>query len=409
MATDKRCVIIGASHSGVTCAFALRKEGYKGEILLIDSDSHLPYHRPPLSKTFLTEEGGEEKYLLKSKESYEKEEIELKLGAKVVDVDAQNRFITFEDNTKIDYNQLVLATGASAFYPPIEGLSEADNLFVLRSAKDVIAIKKYFLQTSKKRVLIIGGGYIGLEIAASFRKLNAEVTILERENRVLSRVTSPEMSTYFQDLHHRNGVKLELGKNVQSLVSDETSTIICSEGSSYEADLLILGVGIKVNIELAQKAKLKINNGILVDQQCRTSDEYILAIGDCTQHFNPHYKKHIRLESVQNANEQAKVVAANICGRELIYDSIPWFWSDQYDVKLQMVGLSDGYDESIMRIEPDGKKRSNWYFKKEELLAVDAVNNPKAYVLGTKFIKNKVQVDKSKLKDNQIDIKKVAE
>lgn len=409
MAENNRCVIIGASHGGVTCAFALRKEGYEGEIVLIDSDPHLPYHRPPLSKTFLTEEGVEEKYLLKSKESYEKEKIELKLGVKAIDVDAQNCLVVLEDGTRLTYDQLVLATGANAFYPPIEGLSEADNLFALRSANDVKAIKEYFLQTSKKRVFIIGGGYIGLEIAASFRKLNAGVTILERENRVLSRVTSPEMSTYFQDLHLQNGVKLELGKNVQSLHTNGKSTITCSDGSSYEADLIVLGVGIKVNIELAEKAKLKINNGIVVDQQCSTSDKSIWAIGDCTQHFNPYYQKYIRLESVQNATEQAKVVAANICGREVIYDSIPWFWSDQYDVKLQMVGLADGYDESIMRIENDGKKRSNWYFKKNELLAVNAVNNPKAYVLGTKFIKNKVQVNKSKLMDNQIDIKKVAE
>ena len=237
--------------------------------------------------------------------------------------------------------------------------------------------------------------------------MGAQVTVLEREARVLARITAPEMSAFFQELHGKYGVEIAASKNVVQIENNhECNVIYCEDGSSYEADLIVVGVGIIVNTELAKKADLTIENGIKVDASAKTSDEHIYAVGDCTYHFNPHYNRFIRLESVQNAVDQAKVAAASICGNDVSYNTIPWFWSDQYDVKLQMVGLSTGYNQIIKRVEEDNENCvSFWYFNNNELLAVDAVNNGKAYVLGTRFIQARQQLDKEKLKDTSIPIK----
>ncbi len=408
-ATDQRCVIIGASHAGVTCAFALRQEGYQGTITLIDKDPHLPYHRPPLSKSFLTEDEGIEKYQLKFRESYEKEGIELRLGETVEGIDKEKCTISVESGESIAYDQLVLATGASALVPPISGIDESRRVFILRCASDVLEIKRQFLQSSNKRVIIIGGGFIGLEMAASFRKLGAEVMILEREDRLLSRVTSHMMSQYFYDLHTGNGVEVVLNSQVAQINDHHNSCeVTCGDQSTYYADQVIMGTGISVNLELATQAGLQAKIGIEVNEQCQTSDPHIWAVGDCTQHPNPHYQRQVRLESVQNATDQAKIAAASICGKDTAYNSIPWFWSDQYDVKLQMAGLSEGYDTAVSRTESDSAKRSVWYFRGDELLAVDAINNPKAYVLGIKFIKGRVKIDQTRLADPTVEIKEIA-
>ncbi|WP_373400657.1 FAD-dependent oxidoreductase [Algoriphagus halophilus] len=204
---------------------------------------------------------------------------------------------------------------------------------------------------------MIGGGYIGLETAASLRKLGAKVTVLERESRVLARVTAPEMSSFFESLHAANGVSIHCNKQVISITEDgEKVQVICENGSSFPADLLVLGVGIQVNSELASAAGLQIENGIRVDETSCTNDPNIYAIGDCTDHFNPHYKRYLRLECVQNAVDQAKIAAGAICGKDVFYDAIPWFWSDQYEVKLQLVGLSAGYNEAVLR------KNQSWFF-----------------------------------------------
>lgn len=401
------CVIIGASHAGVTCAFALRKEGWEGKILLFDADPMLPYHRPPLSKAYLTSEDGIDQHLLKSAESYEKENIDLQLGKKVIAIDRDKKQISLADGQVQAYDKLVMATGARPLIPPISGIDSAKNLFPMRTAEDAIQIRDCIQTSSQKRVVIIGGGYIGLETAASLRKMGAVVTVLEREDRILARVTAPELSDFFLQLHTDHGVEILTEKHVSAIQSQEEQTeVLCADGSRFLADMIVVGCGIHVNQELAQEAGLRINNGIEVDASCRTNDEYIYAIGDCTFHHNPHYDRFVRLESVQNALDQAKVAAAAICGQEVIYDAIPWFWSDQYDIKLQMVGLSTGYTEAVLRRE-DGEQNcfSIWYFRDDTLLAVDAVNFPKAYVLGTRFIKGGQQIDKSKLVDPSIPFK----
>ncbi len=402
----KKCVIIGASHAGVNFAFALRKEGWKGTIVLIDKDPTMPYHRPPLSKAYLKGNGAVELSLLKSPQSYENNNITLKLGVAVDSIDRLHKNIILHSEEIEDYDILVLATGARPILPKIPGIETAKNIFPLRTTQDVMHIKNAFHSSDKKRVVIIGGGYIGLETAASIKQLGAtEVTVLERENRVLARVTAPEMSKYFEELHESRDVHIATNKNVTGITSkDGVNVISCKDGSEYLADIAIIGVGVRVNQELAENTGLLIENGIKVDATARTSDENIYAIGDCTFHYNPHFNRFIRLESVQNASDQAKVAAANICGNIKSYNTIPWFWSDQYEVKLQMVGLADGYTQTVLRKEKE-HQFSLWYFKNEELLAVDAVNSPKSYVLGTKFIKENKKIDIARLADTDIPLK----
>lgn len=406
---NKTCVIIGASHAGVNFAFYLRNEGWEGNIILFDSDPTLPYHRPPLSKAYLTSDDGIEKNLLKSADNYEKEGIALHLNIRVNHIDRSQKNITLNDGTIQNYDKLVLATGARPIIPPIKGIDTASNLFPLRTAKDVTEIRNAINTSQTKRVVIIGGGYIGLETAASLKKLGANVVVLEREERILKRVTAPEMSEFFMTLHEKNDVAILTNKNVASIENNNSfNTVICSDDSRFEADIIIVGVGIHVNFELAKEAGIDIENGIKVDESTRTSDKDIYAIGDCTFHYNPHYKRNIRLECVQNALDQGKIAAAAITGKEAVYNTIPWFWSDQYDVKLQMVGLSTGYNQVIVRKEESSEnKLSFWYFKDDELLAVDAVNNAKAYVYGTKFIKSGKNIDKTKLVDASVVFKPV--
>lgn len=404
---NKICVVIGASHAGVNFAFTLRREGWEGEIILFDSDPEFPYHRPPLSKAYLLANDDSELDLLFPKENYEEDKITLQLGKTIASINRESKTITPSDGTNQHYDTLVLATGARPLIPPIEGINTAKNLFPMRTIADAKQIGAAVNSSGRKRVVIIGGGYIGLETAASLKKLGAEVTVLEREERVLERVTAPEMSVFFQKLHQDNDVNLLTKKNVTAIETlDDGNNIQCDDGSTYQADVIVVGVGIRVNAELAESAGLEIQNGIKVDVSARTNDAHIYAIGDCTYHHNPHYNQYIRLESVQNAVAQAKIAASAICGNDVSYDSIPWFWSDQFDIKLQMVGLSSGYDKVIERIEENNEKcRSVWYFIGDELLAVDAVNNGKAYILGGRFIKNRQKLDKIKLADPSIPIK----
>ena len=349
--TNKTCVIVGASHAGVNCAFNLRKEGWQGKIIIYDIDKNTPYHRPPLSKSYIID-GNLDSNLLKPLESYDKENITLKLGVKVIAINKDDKTIFLENNIVQAYDKVVLATGARPFLPPINGIKEAENLFVIRTAEDALKIKKALTKHIQKRVVIIGGGYIGLETAASLKKMGANVTILERESRVLSRVTAPLMSEYFMNLHQENDVSILTKKNVVSIKNEiQFNTVFCDDNTFYKADIIIVGVGIRINAELAKEADLKVEKGIFVNEYAQTSNEHIYAIGDCTIHYNPHYRKYLRLESVQNAVEQSKMAAAAICNNPTIYDTIPWFWSDQYSVKLQMVGLSTGYNKVLLRKE----------------------------------------------------------
>lgn len=406
-AKEQICLVIGASHAGVSFAFALRRQGWLGEIVLFDADPMLPYHRPPLSKAYLASDKGIEKHLLKSPGSYEKERISLRLGIRISAIDRKQKRLILADGSSQNYDKLVIATGARPLFPKIKGLDQASNLFPLRRAIDTIHIRQTLRKNIKQKVVIIGGGYIGLETAASLKEMNANVFVLEREERVLARVTSPLMSEFYEELHAERGVKILTQKNVISFEkTDDQNLIICDDDTRYKADLIVLGVGIRVNSELAEAAGLAVKDGICVDQNTKTDDPDIYAIGDCTYHYNPHYDRFVRLESVQNAVEQGKIAAASICGKDIVYDIIPWFWSDQYEYKLQMIGLSNAYDQAIVRKEAGERVRfSVWYFKEQKLIAVDAVNYAKAYVLGAKFIKSGARIDQAKLVDPEVEFK----
>ncbi|MEO9659885.1 MAG: FAD-dependent oxidoreductase [Maribacter dokdonensis] len=407
--TNLNCVIIGASHAGANCAMELRKQGWQGNIYLIDTDAHLPYHRPPLSKDYLSieEEGATNFKPLFALERYQEEEITLQLGLKVTKVIKKLKSVILSNGETIRYDKLVIATGASAIVPPIEGIESCRKVSVLRSAKDAIQIQQDFKTSTNKEVVIIGGGYIGLETASSLRKLGGNITVLEREERILARVAPIALADYFQELHTANGVKIHTGASAIKIIeTDDAIEIQCNNGNVFTADVLIVGTGVKPNTFVAEEIGAEINNGIKVDENLQTTVEDVYAIGDVAQFYHPTYKEWMRLESVQNAVDQAKIVASNIVGNTQNYNAIPWFWSDQYHVKLQMVGLSKGFTHMVIRTEADKKDCfSIWYFINDSLIAVDAVNNGKAFVLGGKFIQNKILVDPWKIADNTIPFK----
>ncbi len=426
----KTCIIIGASHAGVNAAFALRKEGWQGDIVLFDGDESLPYHRPPLSKGDLSAVSNGTP--LKPEKSYTDDGITLRLGEMIKSIDRNARTVTPQESEPLHYDKLVLAVGASPIIPPIKGLNPSEvnpetsqltkAVFTLRTINDVKRIKQRLGSAENKKVVVIGGGYIGLEVAASLNKMLANVTVLEREERILARVTTPTLSSFFTDLHTRHGVNIDVQKSVIAIeennsteppnIENSALTVICDDGTRYGADIIIVGVGVRVNTALAESAGITIEDmpiekGIPVDHTAKTTDEHIYAIGDCTYHHNPTYDRFIRLESVQNAVDQAKTAASAICGKAPHYNTIPWFWSDQYDVKLQIVGLFEGYDDIIVRKETDKEQAfSVWYFKGEKLLAVEAVNFAKAYVMGSKLIKDpSKQINKANLSNPNSEFK----
>ncbi|KAA2219680.1 NAD(P)/FAD-dependent oxidoreductase [Maribacter flavus] len=404
---NKTCAIVGASHAGANCAMELRKQGWEGAIVLIDADENLPYHRPPLSKAYLSLTDGGDFNPLFAAERYEEENITLALGVTVTAADATSKTLALSNGTSVKYDALVLATGASAFVPPIPGIETCSGVHVLRSAKDALAIQAGFKNAKDKNIVVIGGGYIGLETAASLQKMSGKVTVLECEERLLARVAPAALAHFFQELHTAKGVTIKTGVSAQDILQTKDGTTVTgTDGVTYPADLVLVGVGVRPNSVLAEKLGTTLENGIKVNEQLQTSVANVYAIGDVAQFYHPRYQKWMRLESVQNAVDQARAVAANILGIPTNYNALPWFWSDQYHIKLQMVGLSHGYTDLVVRKEDDKEDCfSIWYFKDDALLAVDAVNNGKAFVLGTKFIKNNTLVDKEKLADASIPFK----
>lgn len=407
--SKRSCIVVGASHAGVNFAFNLRRSGWAGNIILYDKDPYIPYHRPPLSKNYLSlvDVGEDDLNPLKSVGSYADENIELNLGVSVLSVNRKRKTVCLDNGTERAYHKLVVAAGARPFVPDIEGLSSSEKSFYLRTATDVFKIHNALSLFHRPKVVIIGGGYIGLETAASLSKLGVEVTLIEREKRLLSRVTSPEMSTFFMNLHLSHGVSILCDKEVARIQeADNNVHVTCKDGSQYSADLVIIGVGIRVNTEIWEAAGLEIEKGIKIDQTCCTSDPDIYAIGDCSYQYNAKYGLYLRLESVQNAVDQAKVAAAAIMNQDLAYNAIPWFWSDQYDIKLQMVGISKGYDQIVIRKSTaEEQKFSVWYFKKNELTAVDSVNDARSYMLGMKILKDNKRIDMAKLEDPSTPLK----
>jgi 3-phenylpropionate/trans-cinnamate dioxygenase ferredoxin reductase subunit len=392
-----KVAIVGAGHAAGQAAASLRQKGFDGDILLVGEESWPPYQRPPLSKKFLAGEIPAERLYFKPPDFYDDHRIELCLGTRVTSVDRDRRNLVTAAGERIAYDTLVLATGSRVRRVEIPG-SDLHGVCYLRNIDDVAYIRAG-METAR-HVVIIGAGYIGLEVAAVTRQLGHDVTVLETEDRVMSRVVSPEVSAFFQSEHAARGVRLMLSTALDSFDGDaRIAAVRTTDGYSVPADLVIAGIGIVPNTELAASAGLEVDNGIVVDAGCRTADRNIFAVGDCTAHPNGIYGRRIRLESVHNALEQAKTAAANICGKDVEYVQVPWFWSDQYDIKLQIAGLSEGYDEVVVRGDPATRSFSCLYLRDGVLIACDAVNAPRDFVQSKTLIAAKERIAPGRLAD----------
>ncbi|PLS23020.1 NAD(P)/FAD-dependent oxidoreductase [Neptunicoccus cionae] len=375
-------VVVGAGQAGSSCVAKLRNSGFDGKITLIGSETAPPYQRPPLSKAYLLGEMELDRLYLRPLSFYEDQTIDIRLGATVDAVDPAGKTVTV-DGSALEYDELVLTTGSHPRRLPASVGGDLDGVYVVRTLTDVDSMAPEFAEG--KRVLIIGGGYIGLEAAAVAAKKGLQVTLVEMADRILQRVACPETSDFFRNLHQSHGVEIVEGVGLDRLKGEgRVSGAVLTDGREIDVDFAIVGVGITPATELAEMAGCAIDNGISTDAQGRTSVDGIWAAGDCASF--PYRGGRIRLESVPNAIDQSELVAENIMGAQKAYVAKPWFWSDQYDVKLQIAGLNLGYDSVITRAGDKAGDASYWYYKGDELLAVDAANEPRAFMVGKRLI-----------------------
>ncbi len=399
-------LIIGGGQAGAQAIDTLRREGFTGRLVLIGEEPELPYQRPPLSKKYLSGELAADRLPFRHQSFYDEHRVELRLGAKAVHVDAGLRRVDLANGEQLAYDRLLLCLGATSRHLTCPG-AELPGVHYLRGIADVLPIREGFKPGA--RVVVIGGGYIGLETAATGRHMGCEVTVLEMADRIMNRVVSPSVSQYFAREHRAQGVNILCDMRVMRLEGNgKVERVVCADGSSHEADLVIAGVGALAATELAADAGLACDNGIVVDEYCRTSDASIYAAGDCTNHPSLRYGRRVRLESVDNAFEQAKTAALNMLGRPATHDRVPWFWSDQFDSKLLIVGLSQDYDQQVLRGDPASRSFSVCYLKGRELLAVEAVNHSKDYMAARKLIAERALLDPQKLADAEIPLKGTA-
>jgi len=401
---EQTCVIVGASHAGTQLALSLRQGGWEGRIVLAGDEPVKPYQRPPLSKDVLSGAKSLEQIPIRPAATLENAGIELMLGRRVETIDRARKILYMDDGETQTYDKLALTLGAYPSTIPLTG-TDKYGVHYLRKLADVKQIRP--LIGEGKSAVIIGGGYIGLEAGAVLRQTGMTVTVLEALPRVLQRVTAPVVSTFYQRLHDEEGLWIVTSALVTSIEGeDQVERVHCADGSEIDADLVIIAVGVLPNTELAAHAGLEVEDGILVDEFARTSDPDIVAAGDCTRHFNPIYQRRVRLESIQNAMDQAKTAAATLNGNPQPYHALPWFWSEQYDVKLQIAGLSQGYDNVVLRGDPEtGRSFAVFYFEGDRLLAVDAINRPGEFMMGKKLLMAGARIDKKKLADESIPVK----
>ncbi|MEY8799395.1 NAD(P)/FAD-dependent oxidoreductase [Leisingera sp. XS_AS12] len=379
--SDHGVIIAGAGQAGCSAAVKLRNLGYDKPITLIGAEPHPPYQRPPLSKAYLLGEMPRDRLFLRPEAFYAEQEISLRLGEEITAVSTADRRVACGSGT-LPYDHLILATGASPRRLPAALGGELPGTYTIRGIADINAIAPEF--QAGRRLVIAGGGYIGLEVAAVAAKLGLEVTLIEAAPRILQRVAAPETAAFFRELHQSNGVRILEDTQLARVTGTERATgVELAEGSTIAADFIVFGIGVTPDTALASAAGLAVDNGIVTDSSGRTSDPHVWAAGDCAS--LPFRGTRIRLESVGNAIDQAEVIAANIAGVPTVYDPKPWFWSDQYDVKLQIAGLNAGYDSTVTRAAPDGSV-SVWYYRENTLIAADAMNDPRAYMIAKRLL-----------------------
>ncbi|MBB2494684.1 NAD(P)/FAD-dependent oxidoreductase [Aquipseudomonas ullengensis] len=409
-AATSTAIIIGAGHAGGELAIALRNEGWTGRILLIGEEAHLPYHRPPLSKAYLAGASAASSLSIRPQAAYDKAAVEFVGSAKVVHINRANKSLQLADGRSLNYDKLAIATGGRPrplSVPQAAAAERCANFHYLRTLDDVECIRGQF--AAGKRLVIVGGGYIGLEVAASAVQQGLQVTVLEALPRVLQRVTAAELSAYYERKHREAGVEIRTGVQVADLElnGDAVSALLCADGSRVEAELVVVGIGLLANTELAAEAGLDVDNGILVDQHAQTSDPDIYAAGDCTNHPNALLGRRLRLESVPNALEQSRVAAAGMAGKIKAYASVPWFWSDQFELKLKMVGLSEGYEQLVLRGSPDSDSFSAFYLKDGRVLAADTVNRPQDFLAAKRLVAEQIAVTAAQLADDSAPLKEL--
>ena len=393
-------VIIGCGQAGGQAAASLRQEKYEGPITMIGQEPYIPYQRPPLSKQYLSGEQEKEKLSLRQESFYSEKEINLLLETSVLSLDPNKKELQLEKGETVTYDKLLIATGGRPRKLEVDGHT-LKGIHYLRNIDDVDAIKTQM--STSQNLVIVGGGYIGLEVASVAIKRGLTVSVLEMESRILERVTTEEMSAFYHQLHTDEGVNILTSTQAKAFKgSDTVERVVCSD-HEIPADLVIIGIGILPNTEMAEAAGLETNNGLVVDEQCRTSNEHIFAAGDCTNHPNPILNRRLRLESVPNAMEQGRVAASNMLGGSKSYASMPWFWSDQYEHKLQMVGFSKDSDQSIVRGDMASKSFTVFYLKDDSIIAADSVNNPKEFMASKQLVGKKASIEA--LADTSIELK----
>ena len=403
---DGVVVIVGAGHAAGQVVASLRQKKHGGQIVLIGDEEHYPYQRPPLSKKFLAGKLSAERLYVKPPAFYDDPDIDVRLNTRVTNIDTSAKSVTDSSGQVTKYENLVIATGARVRKLDLPG-SDLPGVHYLRNIQDVTAMQSRMQK--RARMVIIGGGYIGLEVAAVAAGAGLQVSVVEMAERVMSRVVSEQVSNFYQEEHRKHGVDLRLATELAGFSGGESiKQVDLSDGSAIEADLVLIGIGVVPNVELAESAGIYVDNGIRVDDRCRTSVENVYAVGDCTNHPNNLLGRQLRLESVHNALEQAKTAASNICGDDLEYAQVPWFWSDQYDLKLQIAGISDGYDRTVMRGDPADRSFSCLYLKDGRLIAIDSINAPRDFMQSKALIGNHAVISTDMLANVDIALKDMA-
>ncbi len=399
-------VIVGAGHAAGQAVASLKQMNFSSNITLVGEEPWHPYQRPPLSKKFLAGELSAERLYVKPENFYADANVDMLLGTRAKTIDRDAKTVVTDTGKVLPYDTLVLALGAEPRRVDLPGAS-LEGVCYLRTISDVDELRSQLHDGCK--LTIVGAGYIGLEVAAVASKLGAHVTVIEMLDRVMSRVVSPEISAFYDATHRQNGVELMLNTSISRFCGDgRVTSVELVNGERIETDLVLIGIGVIPNTELATTTGLAVNNGIVVDDHCRTSDPAIYAIGYCTFHPNALLGTNLRLESVHNALEQAKTAASNICGIDRHYAQIPWFWSDQYDLKLQIAGLSTGYDQVVIRGDMASRSFACLYLRERILIAVDAVNNPRDFVQAKTLIANKAIIDPDVLANTATALKDMA-
>jgi 3-phenylpropionate/trans-cinnamate dioxygenase ferredoxin reductase subunit len=402
---ENAIVIIGGGHGGSQLAASLREKGFAGPLTLITAEGDVPYQRPPLSKAFL-KNPVHDILPLRPLSFYEKNAIELRLGAEAARIDLREGKVILADGSAGPFGKLALATGSRPRLPPIEGIA-LDGVFTLRNVDDARKLRERLHRASD--VVVVGGGFIGLEVAATARHLGKTVTVLEAAPRLMGRVVAPAISDHFLDLHRGWGADIRLNTAVGRIVGEggRVVAVKTQSGASIPADLAVVGIGVHPNLELAKDAGLDVGDGILVDQHMRTSAPQVVAIGDCVRFDHWSTGRPIRLESVQNAVDQARTAERTLQGHGEPYRAVPWFWSDQGDVKLQMVGLSGDATSSVLRGRPEGGSFSVFYFKNNDLVAIDSVNRASDHVVGRHMLGAGMSPSAAECADEGVDLKRL--